>query len=154
VNETLSSSLPVKYPHSYRPPILSRTLTLQILPLISQKFSYLASVCHVFTLTDFCVHEAQPQAGTENNVLVRNYIMSTLKSLDWTIEEDAFNDTTPLGNKPFTNIIATKDPRASRRVIVAAHFDSKYFPHPPADQVCMLQLITFTSLETDIDWKN
>ncbi|KAK7467453.1 hypothetical protein VKT23_004506 [Stygiomarasmius scandens] len=68
-------------------------------------------------------------SDTENNVLVRNYIVSTLKALDWTIEEDAFNDTTPLGTKQFTNIIATKDPKASRRVIVAAHFDSKYFPN-------------------------
>ncbi|KAF5373571.1 hypothetical protein D9758_000826 [Tetrapyrgos nigripes] len=73
-------------------------------------------------------------SGTENNALVRNYIVSTLKALDWTIEEDGFNDTTPLGIKEFTNIIATKDPQASRRVILAAHFDSKYFPHPPADQ--------------------
>jgi len=61
--------------------------------------------------------------------------VSTLKALDWTIEEDAFNDTTPLGTKQFTNIIATKDPKASRRVIVAAHFDSKYFPN--TDQVCV-----------------
>ncbi|THU88592.1 hypothetical protein K435DRAFT_761703 [Dendrothele bispora CBS 962.96] len=68
-------------------------------------------------------------SDTENNVLVRNYIISTLKALDWHIEEDAFNDTTPLGTKQFTNIIATKDPEASRRVVVAAHFDSKYFPN-------------------------
>ncbi|KAJ6490587.1 glutaminyl-peptide cyclotransferase-like protein [Mycena vitilis] len=50
--------------------------------------------------------------------------------LNWHVEKDAFNDTTPFGQKHFTNIIATKDPTASRRVIVAAHFDSKYFPEP------------------------
>ncbi|KAJ7685529.1 glutaminyl-peptide cyclotransferase-like protein [Mycena polygramma] len=67
---------------------------------------------------------------TENNTHVRNYIVSKLEALNWHVEQDAFNDTTPFGRKQFTNIIATKDPKASRRVIVAAHFDSKYFPEP------------------------
>ncbi|KAF7295447.1 Peptide hydrolase [Mycena indigotica] len=67
---------------------------------------------------------------TQNNTLVRNYIVSKLEALKWHVEQDAFNDTTPFGQKQFTNIIATKDPAASRRVIVAAHFDSKYFPEP------------------------
>ncbi|KAL1947997.1 hypothetical protein VTO73DRAFT_13721 [Trametes versicolor] len=71
---------------------------------------------------------------TENNTLVREYIVSTLKKLKWHIEEDAFNDTTPYGVKRFTNIIATKDPKAPRRVIVAAHFDSKFFSTYPANQ--------------------
>ncbi|KAJ7112449.1 glutaminyl-peptide cyclotransferase-like protein [Mycena crocata] len=67
---------------------------------------------------------------TENNTLVRNYIVSKLEALKWHVEQDAFNDTTPYGKKQFTNIIATKDPKASRRLILAAHFDSKYFPEP------------------------
>ncbi|KAJ6490490.1 glutaminyl-peptide cyclotransferase-like protein [Mycena vulgaris] len=64
---------------------------------------------------------------TENNTLVRNYIVSRLEALKWHVEQDAFDDKTPFGQKHFTNIIATKDPKASRRVILAAHFDSKYF---------------------------
>ncbi|KAJ3274028.1 hypothetical protein HK104_004191, partial [Borealophlyctis nickersoniae] len=40
---------------------------------------------------------------------------------------DSFNDTTPYGVKPFNNIIVTKDPLAKRRLVLAAHFDSKYF---------------------------
>ncbi|KAJ6531301.1 hypothetical protein B0H19DRAFT_1040750 [Mycena capillaripes] len=67
---------------------------------------------------------------TENNTLVRNYIVSKLEALKWHVEQDAFIDNTPFGEKKFTNIIATKDPKASRRVILAAHFDSKYFPEP------------------------
>ncbi|KAJ7074122.1 glutaminyl-peptide cyclotransferase-like protein [Mycena amicta] len=67
---------------------------------------------------------------TDNNTLVRNYIVSKLEDLKWHVEQDTFNDSTPFGQKQFTNIIATKDPAASRRVIVAAHFDSKYFPEP------------------------
>jgi len=71
---------------------------------------------------------------TENNTLVRNYIISTLKSLDWHIEEDQFTDNTPVGRRRFTNVIATKDPDAPRRVILSAHFDSKYFSSYPQNQ--------------------
>lgn len=67
--------------------------------------------------------------------MVRNYIVSTLKALDWHIELDEFVDMTPVGQKRFTNVIATKDPEASRRVVLSAHFDSKYFPTYPENQV-------------------
>ena len=72
---------------------------------------------------------------TANNTLVREYIISTLKKLNWDIEEDSFNATTPYGTKRFTNVIATKDPKAPRRVILSAHFDSKYFSRYPENQV-------------------
>lgn len=75
-------------------------------------------------------------ADTENITLARNYIVSTLKKLDWEIEEDEFMDDTPVGKKKFTNIIATKDPSASRRLILSAHYDSKYYPNYPENQVC------------------
>lgn len=71
---------------------------------------------------------------TENNTLVRNYIVSTLKALNWHIELDEFTDQTPIGQKHFVNVIATKNPAASRRVVLSAHFDSKYFPHYPQNQ--------------------
>jgi glutaminyl-peptide cyclotransferase len=76
-----------------------------------------------------------PTADTANNTQVRNYIVDALKSLNWHIEEDSFTDETPFGVKTFTNVIATKDPEASRRVIVAAHHDSKFFPSYPENQV-------------------
>ncbi|KAH9989049.1 hypothetical protein BJV74DRAFT_773237 [Russula compacta] len=71
---------------------------------------------------------------TENHTLVRNYLVSTLRKLNWHIEEDRFVGITPYGPKNFTNVIATKDPDALRRVVLAAHFDSKFFPSPPQDQ--------------------
>lgn len=71
---------------------------------------------------------------TENNTLVRNYIKTTLEALNWHVEEDEFTGQTPVGEKRFTNLIATKDPAAPRRVILSAHFDSKYFPSYPANQ--------------------
>jgi len=74
-------------------------------------------------------------ADTENNTKVREYIAGTLRTLGWTIELDQFTDKTPYGDKNFVNVIATKDPKAARRIILAAHFDSKYFPNPPNNQV-------------------
>ena len=40
---------------------------------------------------------------------------------------DNFTDSTPLGEKHFTNIVATLDPEVDKRLILAAHYDSKYF---------------------------
>ncbi|TCD71219.1 hypothetical protein EIP91_011697 [Steccherinum ochraceum] len=72
---------------------------------------------------------------TANNTKVRDYIVSTMKKLKWHVEEDSFSDSTPYGVKKFTNVIATKDPTALRRVVVAAHFDSKFFSSAPQNQV-------------------
>lgn len=79
--------------------------------------------------------ETSVTVGSENITLVREYIVSTLKNLDWHVEEDTFTDNTPYGSRSFTNIIATKDPTASRRVILSAHYDSKFFPNYPDNQV-------------------
>jgi len=88
-----------------------------------------------FILFSFMSKVVWASAGTENITLARNYIVSTLKKLDWEIEEDEFIDDTPVGKKKFTNIIATKDPSAPRRLILSAHYDSKYYPNYPENQV-------------------
>jgi glutaminyl-peptide cyclotransferase len=74
-------------------------------------------------------------ADTDNNTFVRQHLVKTLKDLKWHVEEDKFTDNTPYGEKRFTNVIATKDPNAPRRVILSAHFDSKFFPTAPLNQV-------------------
>jgi hypothetical protein len=58
-----------------------------------------------------------------------------LQGLSWHIELDEFTANTPYGAKRMANIIATKDPSASRRVVLSAHFDSKFFPQYPYNQV-------------------
>ncbi|KAG8902861.1 hypothetical protein FRB99_004023, partial [Tulasnella sp. 403] len=73
-------------------------------------------------------------SGSTNNTAVRSYIASTLKKLKWHVEEDTFKENTPYGEKEFTNIIATWDPLASKRLIMSAHFDSKFFPRYPQNQ--------------------
>ncbi|XP_044758540.1 glutaminyl-peptide cyclotransferase-like isoform X2 [Coccinella septempunctata] len=65
--------------------------------------------------------------GTKGHKDVQNYIITTLKNLDYNIEIDEFVDKTPFGNATFKNIIATLDPTAERYLVVAAHYDSKYF---------------------------
>ena len=66
---------------------------------------------------------------------MRNHLVDTLKGLNWHVEEDSFTDETPEGTKRFTNVIATKNPDAPRRLVLAAHFDSKFFSTFPQNQV-------------------
>src|SRR6266478_4930452 len=88
------------------------------------------SPMHFFPVTLFpflvCKRIDWCTADAENSTLVRNYIISTLRKL-----KDRFVDTTPYGPKSFTNVIAMKDPDAPRCVVLAAHFDSKFFPSYP-----------------------
>lgn len=44
--------------------------------------------------------------------------------LNWDVQEDAFKMATPHGMRPFRNIIATLNPRACKRVVLACHYDS------------------------------
>ena len=46
----------------------------------------------------------------------------------WKVDYDQFVDVTPMGQKTFTNIIATQNPGAPRKLVFACHHDSKYFP--------------------------
>jgi len=66
--------------------------------------------------------------GSEGHAKVRQYIVKSLRRLGWNVEEHAFNDNTPHGNKRFTNIIATLNPDAPRRMVIACHYDSKIDP--------------------------
>ena len=59
--------------------------------------------------------------------LLLQFIKKQFEDLDWTVSLDEFDDNTPYGPKRFTNIIATLNPSAKHRLILAAHYDSKYF---------------------------
>lgn len=67
-------------------------------------------------------------SGTPGNAKVRQFIVDNLRALDWDVEEHSFEDNTPLGRKPFVNILARLNPRACRQVTLACHYDSKFFP--------------------------
>ena len=56
-------------------------------------------------------------------------ITEELEKLGWTVEFDSFQGNVPGGRSlPFTNIIATLNPSAERRLILACHHDSKTLP--------------------------
>jgi len=59
---------------------------------------------------------------------VRNFIMGSMQGLGWSVTEDRFKANTPDGRKEFVNVIATLDPQAPRRLILACHYDSKKNP--------------------------
>ena len=56
------------------------------------------------------------------------FIANEMSALGWTVEEDAFEQNTVVGLRPFTNVIATLDANAPRRMVIACHFDSKQTP--------------------------
>ena len=59
---------------------------------------------------------------------VRNFITDEMSSYGWSVELDTFKENTVIGQKEFTNIIATLDPKAPRRMVIACHYDSKIEP--------------------------
>lgn len=63
--------------------------------------------------------------GTDGHSAVRQYISDFMSALDWTVEYDVFNDKTPYGQKRFTNIVATLDKNACKRLVLSCHYDSK-----------------------------
>jgi len=66
--------------------------------------------------------------GTDGSRQVRQDIENEMSSLGWSIEEDSFEQNTVVGRVRFTNIIATLDPNAPRRMVIACHYDSKVTP--------------------------
>ncbi|XP_012686405.1 glutaminyl-peptide cyclotransferase-like a [Clupea harengus] len=71
--------------------------------------------------------------GTPGSQAVRQHIKAQLASLltGWTVEEDSFTSPTPQGLVTFTNVLAVLDPSAPRRLLLACHYDSKFFNPDP-----------------------
>lgn len=68
--------------------------------------------------------------GSVGHAAVKKFIIQTMEDLHWKVETDKFTDKTPnMGVLEFENIIATLNPKAERFLVMACHFDSKYFPN-------------------------
>ncbi|XP_063916475.1 glutaminyl-peptide cyclotransferase-like isoform X3 [Zophobas morio] len=66
--------------------------------------------------------------GTPNHEKVFKYIKKELRLLNWHVDVDEFMDKVPIfGNLKFKNIVATHNPQAERYLVLACHYDSKYF---------------------------
>ncbi|KAI9484409.1 hypothetical protein BDB00DRAFT_774987 [Zychaea mexicana] len=66
-------------------------------------------------------------AGTPGNAKVRSIIVDHFKSLQWEVTLDTFTAATPVGAVEFSNIVATYNPKAQKRLVFSAHYDSKYY---------------------------
>jgi len=66
--------------------------------------------------------------GSEGSKKVRNHIVSEMRKVGWKVDQHQFDDNTPLGRRTFTNVIATLNPDAPRRMVLACHYDSKLEP--------------------------
>ncbi|KAK4320675.1 hypothetical protein Pmani_008508 [Petrolisthes manimaculis] len=63
--------------------------------------------------------------GTQGHSNVRKHLVDTMEGLNWDVEQLSFDARTPVGHKTFTNVVATLDPSATRRLVIACHYDSK-----------------------------
>ncbi|CAI2184186.1 3923_t:CDS:2 [Funneliformis geosporum] len=98
--------------------------------LSEKSFQLLANTSSSSLFTDFLPSLLIPRVpGTENNTKVNSFIVNKFTELKWHVETDDFTDNTPYGQINFSNIIVTKDIKATKRLVFAAHFDSKYFDH-------------------------
>ncbi|XP_072145276.1 glutaminyl-peptide cyclotransferase-like isoform X5 [Dermacentor andersoni] len=62
--------------------------------------------------------------GSQGHRKVRQFLRESMEQLDWHVEEDKFEAPTPHGSKVFSNIVATLDPSACHRLVLACHYDS------------------------------
>ena len=72
--------------------------------------------------------------GSQNLSIVQDVIRQRFEkgmSTPWAMVEDRFDANTPIGAVPMTNLIFTHDPEAERKLVLAAHIDSKYYPTAP-----------------------
>ena len=58
----------------------------------------------------------------------KDYIVTFLNDLGWTVKVHKFTQDTVIGEKTFHNIIATRNPNSPRRLVLAAHYDTKISP--------------------------
>ncbi|KAI9537557.1 hypothetical protein NQZ68_023802 [Dissostichus eleginoides] len=68
--------------------------------------------------------------GSAGSTAVQEHIKTVLAGLGagWEVTEDKFMSQTPYGPLPFTNLVASLNSSASRQLVLACHYDSKYYP--------------------------
>lgn len=66
--------------------------------------------------------------GSPGHTKVKKFIIEELQSLGWSVISDISHQDTPnFGKLKFENIIAKINPSAKQYVVLACHYDSKYF---------------------------
>lgn len=97
--------------------------------LAKHKLSALADLTNLEHFNEVLDRILVPRVvGTESHEKVKEFIAAKLRELQWDVELDEFEADTPIfQNLKFANIIATLNPKAERFLMLACHYDSKYF---------------------------
>ncbi len=66
-------------------------------------------------------------AGSPGLARAREYIIKQLKSYNLNVTTDEFRQPTPIGERTFVNIIAELPGESAEELIVASHYDTKYY---------------------------
>jgi len=65
--------------------------------------------------------------GSSNHKATKDWIVETMKSYGWSVEEEHFQAIVYTGEElPGTNIISRYKPKASTRILLAAHYDTRH----------------------------
>lgn len=84
---------------------------------------YASIASHELSLLEPLLIQRQP--GSAGHQKAFQFIVSHFQKIDWNVEVDAFSSKTPIGLVNFSNIIVSSNPNAKRKLILAAHYDSK-----------------------------
>eukprot|EP00700_Malawimonas_jakobiformis_P003564 EC726381.1.p1 GENE.EC726381.1~~EC726381.1.p1 ORF type:complete len:192 (+),score=29.80 EC726381.1:85-660(+) len=62
---------------------------------------------------------------------VQRVLEQRLEAAGWVVSQDSFQSSTPIGPIDFVSVIGSWKPEKTRnRLVLAAHYDSKWFPDP------------------------
>jgi glutaminyl-peptide cyclotransferase len=102
------------------------------LELANERITQIAGLSDIGHFNDVLDNILVPRVvGTQSHENVKNYIVDTMRSLNWDVSLDEFDDKTPnKGTLRFSNIVAKLNPNAERYLVIACHYDSKYFSSP------------------------
>ncbi|XP_077550864.1 glutaminyl-peptide cyclotransferase-like isoform X3 [Haemaphysalis longicornis] len=96
-------------------------------PLVQERLLYAAEVPlgEQETFQDVLRNILVPRTvGSDGHRKVRKFVQQSMDQLGWHVEEDHFEAPTPHGSKAFSNVVATLDPDACHRLVLACHYDS------------------------------
>ncbi|CAM1292890.1 QPCT (predicted) [Pycnogonum litorale] len=113
-----TDTLPTRFDHE-------RSLH-EMSPLNGKSVHHLTSLDKFTELYHDLKHILIPRIpGSPGHKQVAKFITDKMRSLNWHVEQDKFIAHTPKGAVHMRNIIATLNPDAPRRLVLACHYDSK-----------------------------
>lgn len=97
--------------------------------LTDEETIYLANLANATYTEEILDNILIPRVvGTPNHAKVVRYIVGELEKLNWHVDIDEFQAKTPnFGVLTFQNIVGSLNPNAERFLVLACHYDSKYF---------------------------